>query len=307
MLDIETPIGEQIRKLFNLLTVKYKYYHNELSEKQHIEFEPVGLNVNSLEQIGLVASICYHIQSGLWSASIQALKELLPDTVMDFEDDQNIKNYFSGDEYAEGEKRKEHFQKQRNPFILEVLANCMLYCVEVTPNLHLTLKAMNKIHLDSKIQGLDAAALASTEDLDYYIIIGEAKNRETPSQGTAEAFEAFKKHDSGKTWADIRQLICIVSDAAQLSDNDGVLLSRKLSRKSIWEGKFIYRLTIEHQSANPHGGSQFKDFSACTVNVFEAERRQCESFGTERLTEFYNKVSQMIVEYIVGKGKGVIA
>ncbi|MBE0344232.1 hypothetical protein E4V51_30955, partial [Paenibacillus sp. 28ISP30-2] len=50
MLDIETPLGQQIKRFFELLTVKQRYFSNELNEQQHLEFEP-ELDINSEEQI----------------------------------------------------------------------------------------------------------------------------------------------------------------------------------------------------------------------------------------------------------------
>ncbi|MDQ6421382.1 hypothetical protein RB620_18300 [Paenibacillus sp. LHD-117] len=303
MIDFLTPLGEQMRNLFNLFDVDYSYYEDTEGEKKHVEFITRGFDTDSEDQVRLLASICYHIQTGFWSSSINTLSQLQPDLDLDFELEQSIHEYFSGSSFGLLEERKEHFQNQRNPFILEVLANCMLFSVEKTPNFDFVLRAMNKIHLSSKIQGLDAAAIASTASSEYYIIVGEAKNRDIPSQGTSEAFEAFQKHDSGRTWADIRQLVGLISEAARLSNNNGVELTRTLSKWSVWKDRYIYRLTIEHKTKKPHGGSQFKDYHQYTQNVVEPERRQCESFGTKRLTEFYEKVSRLIVEYIESKGE----
>lgn len=282
------------------------YFKDANNENLHLEFIPNGFDINSDEQALVLASICYHIKTGYWKASVEALRRIIPNAVLDSSSDDTIKKYFSGEQYLIEKDKIDHFQKQRNPFILEVMANCMLYCVEMTPGLQLSLAAMNKIHLSSKIQGLDAAAIATTNNSDdYYIIIGEAKNRDTPSEGASEAFEAFEafnKHDRGESWADIRQLMGVIADAARLETSNGSDLSDTIVSSSIWKEKYIYRLSIEHRVKKPQGGSQFKDFASYTPNIIGAERRQCEAFATTRLTPFYDKVSQLIVQHITNKG-----
>ncbi|NOU64092.1 hypothetical protein GC096_08655 [Paenibacillus sp. LMG 31461] len=301
-MDLTTPLGDQIKKLYQLFKASHSYFKDESGANLHIEFIPNGFDVNSDEQANYLASICYHIKRGIWKKTVAALNKLVPGDELDVDVDKMISSYFLGSKYSDAEKRIEHFQKERNPFILEVLAYTMVYNIEYTPNMNLTLKAMNKVHLSAKIPGLDVAALACTPELDYYLIIGEAKNRETPSEGTKEAFDAFNRHCKGSTTADIRQEMSLLAESADLLDLNGNELCEKISKETIWKDRYIYRITLEHQSVRPHGGSQFKDYTNYLENVTEAERKQGEAFGTERLTKFYNKVSQIILDHIDNKG-----
>jgi hypothetical protein len=298
-MDLVTPIGVQMEKLYNLWNVSIGHWPDE-SDCSHIELVPTGFNSTSEEQIELIAQICLIVQTGFWDTSIEALKELLPDEEIEDKRLDAIIAYFSGSDYINAQKKKDHIEKQRNPFILEVLSHVMLFSLEDTkhkPNL--SLQAMHHMHLSTTIPGLDVAAIAHHRDEDQYcLVIGEAKNRKKPSDGTLEAFKAFSKHDSGETWAEVRQVMRIIADSSSLKYINTTKLSRSISNWSIWKEQIIYRLTIEHKSKKPQGGSQFLDFKDFTPNVKNPTWRQCEAFSIARLTVLYDTVSLKIVEFL---------
>ena len=302
MLDSKKTVGEIVDKLYSLWDVHFTNWPSD-NNSSHLEFELSGFNPNSNEQIQLIAELCYIVKSGAWETSYNALKKMLPDQEFEFTTLEEIKNYFSGKDYSSDEKTlKEFIKNQRNPFILELMSHVMLNSIENTEALQpfsLSLQGIHYMHLSSKKQGLDLAAIAKDNSNDqYYLVIGESKNRKSPSEGTAEALEAFKKFDSGKNWPDIRQVMRTVANSF---DNVGGQLSASISKHILWKQKIIYRLTIEHRSKRPTQGSQFREFGNSTPNVRYAGFRQCEAISIERLDDFYDSVSQMVVSFIENK------
>lgn len=303
MLILDKTIGELVEDLYTSWDVNYKKWPYD-QDTSHLEFELNNFDPESEEQILLVASLCYIIKTGSWHNSYQALKRMLPDNEFEITTLREIKDYFNGQEYrGDDDSFKEYIKNQRNPFILELISHVMLNSIEnidaCTP-FNFKLQGVHYMHLSSKKQGLDLAAIArETVDNQYYLVIGESKNRKTPSDGTKEALSAFEKFDRGKHWPDIRQVMKTVANSFE-NPND-TTVSAAISTHILWKKKIIYRLTIEHRSRNPRGGSQFRDFKINTPNVEHAQFRQCEAIWTARLDDFYDAVSDKIVEFIEEK------
>lgn len=302
LLDLNKTVGEIVQELYELWEVDHKIWSNS-EDPSHLEFELKNFNPQSEKQILLVASLCYIVKSGAWQTSYNALKRMLPD--QEFEDTtlQEIKYYFTGYEYTKDKKTfEEYIKNQRNPFILELMSHVMLNSIENTSActpFNLALQGVHYMHLSSKKQGLDLAAIAKdTLNEEYYLVIGESKNRKKPAEGTLEALSAFNKFDSGKHWPDIRQVMRTVANSFESPDNN---LSAAISQHILWQQKIIYRLTIEHRSKKPKQGSQFREFKANTPNVTYAQFRQCEAIWTARLDDFYNAVSDKVVKFIEKK------
>ncbi|MFJ7747476.1 hypothetical protein [Peribacillus sp. NPDC097295] len=302
MLDLNKTVGELVTELYVLWDVKHKNWPDSINPS-HLEFELKNFDSESEKQILLVASLCFTVKSGAWQTSYSALKRMLPD--QEFEDTtlEEIKNYFTGKEYTEDKHTfDEYIRNQRNPFILELMSHVMLHSIE---NIHacnpfnFTLQGIHYMHLSSKKQGLDLAAIAKdTINNEYYLVIGESKNRKKPAEGTLEALSAFNKFDSGSHWPDIRQVMRTVANSFETPDDK---ISTKISQHILWKKKIIYRLTIEHRSNKPKLGSQFRDFKTNTPNVAYAQFRQCEAISTARLDNFYNAVSEKIIKFIKEK------
>lgn len=304
MLHLNLTVGEIINKLYELWDVNFNMWPND-SKSSHLEFNLKGFNPNSEEQILLVSSLCYVVKSGAWETSYNALKRMLPDQEFEAVTLEEIKSYFSGEEYLKDKKTYDEFIKnQRNPFILELMSHVMLRAIEnkeACNPFSFELQGIHYMHLSSKKQGLDLAAIArDSSNEEYYLIIGESKNRKSPSEGTAEALEAFKKFDKGNNWPDIRQVMRTVANSFEAPEEN---LSAAISKHVLWKQKIIYRLTIEHRSQRPKSGSQFREFGNSTPNVPHAQFRQCEAFSTARLDEFYNEVSKRVIRFIEEKEK----
>jgi hypothetical protein len=302
MLNAGRTVGDIISELYTLWNVQFTNWPNEV-DPSHLEFNLGGFDPKSQEQIKLVSELCYIVKSGAWETSYNALKRMLPDQEFESTTLEEIKNYFSGKEYSNDTKTYEEFIKnQRNPFILELLSHIMLSSIENKDALDpysFSLQGIHYMHLSSKKQGLDLAAIAK-DDLNeqYYLVIGESKNRKSPSEGTAEALEAFKNFDSGKNWPDIRQVMRTVANSFENVDGQ---ISASISKHILWKQKIIYRLTIEHRSKRPKQGSQFREFGINTQNVPNPKFRQCEAISTERLDDFYDSVSQEVINFIEEK------
>lgn len=302
MLSTQKTVGDIINDLYELWDIQFIKWPNN-NDPSHVQFEVKGFDPISEEQISLVAELCYIVKSGAWEISYNALKNMLPDQEFESTTLEEIKNYFSGKDYSGDQKTLDEFIKnQRNPFILELMSHIMLSSIENKDAMQpfsLSLQGIHYMHLSSKKQGLDLAAIAKDDNNEeYYLIIGESKNRKSPSEGTAEAFEAFNKFDSGKNWPDIRQVMRTVASSFAIIDGK---LSASISTHILWKQKIIYRLTIEHRSKRPKAGSQFREFKNSTPNVSYAQFRQCEAFYTERLDNFYNEVSKKIINFIEEK------
>ncbi|MFC0300364.1 hypothetical protein ACFFIS_05960 [Virgibacillus soli] len=301
-MESKKTVGEIIDELYNLWQVHSTNWPND-NNPSHLEFELRGFNPNSNEQIQLVAELCYIVQSGAWETSYSALKKMLPDQDFEFTTLGEIKNYFSGRDYSSDEETlREFIKNQRNPFILELISHVMLKSIENKEALDpfsLSLQGIHYMHLSSKKQGLDLAAIAKDNSNEqYYLVIGESKNRKSPSEGTAEALGAFKEYDSGKKWPDIRQVMRTVANSFESVEGQ---LSASISKHILWKQKVIYRLTIEHRSKRPKKGSQFREFGNSTPNVRHTKFRQCEAISTKRLDDFYESVSQKVVSFIESK------
>ncbi|QBP42689.1 hypothetical protein [Paenisporosarcina antarctica] len=307
MLYVNKTVGEIIKELYDLWEVEHKTWPDSVNPS-HLEFELKKFDPESIEQIRLVSTLCFIVKTGAWETSYSALKRMLPD--QEFEDAtlEEIKNYFTGIEYIEDKIIfEEYIRNQRNPFILELLSHVMLNSVEnnqASAPFNLELQGIHYMHLNSKKQGLDLAAIAKdTLDEEYYLVIGETKNRKSPAQGTLEALSGFNKFDSGKQWPDIRQIMRTVANSFENPDNK---ISTAISKHILWQKKIIYRLTIEHRSNKPKQGSQFRDFKTNTPNVTYAQFRQCEAISTRRLDVFYDEVSKLLVEFIEKQEEEII-
>lgn len=288
-------VGGIISELYQVWVVSHKYWpHN--NDKAHLEFELRNFDPTSERQIELVSELCILVKSGEWQMNFEVLRNLFPEQELDIDIADEIINYFSGADYSGSKDEfKEYIQNQRNPFILELLSHIMLLSIEnqeACKPYSLVLQGVHYMHLSSKKQGLDLAAIAKEENGEYYLIIGESKNRQVPSEGTKEALESFQLFDSGKKWPDIRQVMKAVANSFE---NPNDRLSAKISKHILWEKKIIYRLTIEHRTSRPKGGSQFRDFKSNTPNVGSEIFRQCEAIYTERLDRFYDRVSMKVV------------
>jgi|GEM_PF-4065118 len=299
---VQQSIGDIISELYDIWGVGYRYFPSS-KDREHLEFELKNFDPTMERQIELVSELCILVKSGEWQMNVDVLKNLYPDQTIDIDIADEIKNYFSGNDYSSNKKEfNEYIQNQRNPFILELLSHVMLLSIEnqkaCTPY-NLELQGIHYMHLSSKKQGLDLAAIAKESKGEYYLIIGESKNRKVPSEGTKEALEAFRAFDSGKKWPDIRQVMKAVANSFE---NPNDRLSEKISKHILWEKKIIYRLTIEHRSTKPKGGSQFRDFKSSTPNVGSEIFRQCEAIYTLRLDSFYDKVSKKVIELMNNRG-----
>lgn len=290
-------VGDIINNLYEIWQVNHRYWSSE-EDKSHLEFELNNFNPTCSEQINLVAELCILVKSGEWQTNFEVLKKLYPFQEFDSNIAEEIINYFSGVDYQSSDSEfDEYIQNQRNPFILELLSHIMLLSIEnleaCTP-LEMSLQGVHYMHLSSKKQGLDLAAIAKEKNTgEFFLIIGESKNRKIPSDGTKEAFGAFKVFDSGGKWPDIRQVMKAVANSFE-DQNDR--LSKDISTHILWKKNMIFRLTIEHRSKRPKKGSQFRDFKTFTPNVRCGTFRQCEAIFTDRLDEFYNRVSQRVIQ-----------
>ncbi|MGF0470170.1 hypothetical protein ACQQ6W_11045 [Lysinibacillus fusiformis] len=297
---MEQNIGGIISELYEIWKVNHKYWPSS-KDKSHLEFELMNFDPTSERQIELVSELCILVKSGEWQMNYEVLRSLFPDQDLDIDLAEEIKIYFSGAGYSSAEY-DEYIQTQRNPFILELLSHVMLLSIEnheACNPYKLILQGIHYMHLSSKKQGLDLAAIAQESNGEYYLIIGESKNRKVPSDGTKEALEAFRSFDSGQKWPDIRQVMKAVANSFE---NPNDRLSAKISKHILWEKKIIYRLTIEHRSLKPKDGSQFRDFKSSTPNVGSEIFRQCEAISTKRLDDFYDDVSNKVLEIIENRG-----
>ncbi len=300
MLNLNKTVGEIVAELYEMWDVGFSDWPNN-TEPSHLEFELNNFNPQSEEQIKLVASLCYIVKTGAWQTSYAALKRMLPDQEFEETTLKEVKAYFNGSEYRTNQKTfDEYIKNQRNPFILELMSHVMLTSIEdnsACQPYDFELQGVHYMHLSSKKQGLDLAAIAKdTLKGEYYLVIGESKNRKKPAEGTNEALDAFNKFDSGNHWPDIRQVMRTVANSFESPDTNEV--SAAISQHILWKKKTIYRLTIEHRSKKPKEGSQFRSFKKNTPNVAHHKFRQCEAIWTNRLDDFYNAVSDRIVKFI---------
>ncbi|PLR83889.1 hypothetical protein CVD25_22730 [Bacillus canaveralius] len=306
-MKVNRTVGEIMNRLYQIWQVKHNKWPTNTTDKSHLEFILTNFDPTSEEQIALVAELCYIVKSGEWQMSYEALKNMLPDKQFEMNILEEVKDYFTGKEYFGDQKSfDEYIKNQRNPFILELLSHIMLLSIENTlacKPYEFSIQGVHYMHLNSKKQGLDLAAIAKDNlKNEYYLIIGESKNRQSPSEGTKEALEAFKTFDSGRKWPDIRQVMKAVANSFEKPTDR---ISEKISKHILWQKKIIYRLTIEHRSKKPRGGSQFRDFKVHTPNATCEQFRQCEAIHTERLDYFYDAVSIKVTNYIEEKEKEI--
>ncbi|MGA3676769.1 hypothetical protein [Lysinibacillus agricola] len=123
----------------------------------------MNFDPTSERQIELVSELCILVKSGELQMNNEVLRNLFPDQELDIDLAEEVKNYFSGVGYSSTTKEyDEYIQTQRNPFILELLSHVMLLSIENQEACNpykLILQGIHYMHLSSKKQGLDLAAI----------------------------------------------------------------------------------------------------------------------------------------------------